>query len=304
MASKMVKLKKLSVKKKAYLFGIISFFAFTLFFSIKAVLAYYNKTTPLSILASTIGDFDSGDGDVNMMIYKETGKGTNVFVRSYAVPAFGYKFNDSLTSCLMPCSDDDSAYECSVECDENSNCSYKYNDEDKSFDLSSNHKLTCKFYFNTEYESDINVYVMIEDEYGEKTYNSKQYAYKENIPAFGYKYVGYTCDNSVQSVSFDPITKKFIVETQTKNNCYAYFEKYGSSDLSVNVYVQNSVGSTDYLSVQSIPINNEYIINSSKSVCSDSNGQNTNAAIDYIDGYISIEASGKQTCDVYLDLAS
>lgn len=292
---------KLTLKKTAGLLSIISFFSFALIFSIKSVLAYYNTSIPLSILASTIGDFDIGYSDINIMIYKESGKNTNVFVKTYQVPALGYTFNDALTSCTMPCEDNE--YGCKVTCD-GSNCSYKYYEEEGKIDLESNHKITCKFYFNYEYSSDINVYVMLEttdSSSSTQKYNSKDFNYSENIPAYGYKYVGYTCDQNGTTLEYDPVNKKFIMEVQGKNTCYAYFEKYGSSNLSVNVYVQSEAGSNEYLSVDTIPINKEYELNTLKSVCV-KDGQNTDASIEYIDGYINIDIVDEQVCNVYLDL--
>lgn len=296
--------KKLTVKKKAYLLGIISFFAFVLFFGIRAVYAYYNITAPLSIIASKIGDFDTGDADVNMIIYKETGEGTNVFVKTYAVPALGYSFNDDLTSCTKPCDDDKNA-NCHITCGKNSTCNYKYDEQTNIFSLTSDHKLTCKFYFNSFAQSDINVNVMLENDEGNNLYNNKKYLVNKVIPAYGYKYVGYTCDDeeAVQSFEYDSETKKFIISTSTGNTCYAYFDKYGSSDIVVNAYVQSEAGSAVYEPVETIPANKTYTLSTKEnSWCYDSDGNDLNTSISYVDGYIDISASSNQTCDVYLDL--
>jgi len=293
-----IKLKKLTYKKKIYLFGIISFFAFALFFGISAVFAYYHNSTPLSILAGLIGDFDSGNGDVNMMIYKETGYNTNVFVRSYSIPAVGYMFDKTKTICNKPC-DDDETKNCEISCGTDSStdlsCYYNYNENSNSFELTSSHKLTCKFYFKAESESDINVYIMIESDNGE-------YSLIENIPAFGYIYKNAVCDNG-SVVTFDANTKKFNVQAQIKDTCYAYFDKTASADIIVNVYVQSEDGSTVYEPVYTIPANKIFEKSTEKaSSCVDANGNVTNAAIDYVNGYVTVSASGKQICDVYLDL--
>ena len=297
MASKVVKHKLFASDKQKWLFCIIAFFALALTLCVKVTLAYYEESTPLSILASSIGDFDRGNGNVNMMIYKETGLGTNVFVRSASVPALGYRFNDSLTTCMMPCSDGDTTHDCKVKCDETGSCAYEYQQETKTFNMTSEHELTCKFYFNLTHESDISVSIMVEDELGDTLYNNKTYLLKDNIPAYGYRYVGYRCDKPVKYVDYEPETKKFIIETESKNNCNAYFEKYGSNDFAVNVYVQSDLESSEYVLTDTIPKNHEYTLNSSKSACSIPNSK-----ITYVDGYIDIEASGKQTCNVYLDL--
>jgi len=294
----------ITIRKKAYLLGIISFFAFVLFFGFKAAYAYYNVSSPLSIIAGTIGDFDTGNAEVNMIIYKETGKGTNVFVKSYAVPALGYKFNDDLTSCTRPCEDDEDK-NCHITCGKNSTCKYEYNEPSNDFSITSSHKLTCKFYFNASEASDMNVFVMLENNEGNKTYNQKKYSLNEVIPAYGYKYVGYTCDNeeTLESFEYDSETKKFIIATTTSNVCYAYFDKYGSSDTLVNVYVQSEKGSKVYETVNTIPANKTYVLSTSeKSACYDSNNNELNTSIVYENGYIDIAVNKNQTCNVYLDL--
>ena len=293
MASIGVKIKNLPKKKKAYLFTIISFFAFVLIFGVRAVYAYYNDTASISILANLIGDFDTGDGDVNLMIYKENDKG--LFTRTYAVPAIGYTFNDSLTSCTITCSNNDSS----------ADCYYVYDSDNKSFSLTSNQKATCKFYFEQEATSDINVYILKEDVAGTYTYNSKSYTLVESVPAYGYKYIDYyDCDGSA-TVTYNSETKKFNVATSTKDTCYVYFDSVGNADIATNVFVQSASGSTVYNQVNSIPANNVYILSTSKtSYCYDSSGNDTNATISYTDGYINITAAGQQTCDIYLDLSN
>ncbi|MBE6156400.1 MAG: hypothetical protein E7161_01475 [Firmicutes bacterium] len=305
MASIGTKIKKTPKKKKTCLFGIISFFAVTLIFGIQAVYAYYNDTKPLNLLAGLIGDFDTGDGDVNMMIYKETGQNTNVYTRSYVVPSVGYVFNDTLTTCTKPC-DDDETENCKATCgkDGSSSCYYDYDDVTKSFELTSAHKVTCKFYFNAPYDSDIKVYIMKEDLDGEKNYNNKKYTLIENIPAYGYTYAGYECDND-GVVNYISATKEFNVSTQTKDTCYAYFNDTKTADIMANIYVQVKVSGTTYQKVDSIPTNRIYELSEHKnSYCYDSTGNDMGATINYTDGSVSITASGKQTCDVYLDLVA
>ena len=67
------------------------------------------------------------------------------------------------------------------------------------------------------------------------------------------------------------------------------------------MYVQSEAGSNEYLSVDTIPMNKEYELNTSKSVCV-KDGQNTDAKIEYVDGYININITENQDCNVYLDL--
>lgn len=293
MASKGIKLKKSPQNEKAYLLVIISFFAFVASFSIRVAHAYYNNTASINILANSVGDFDTGDGDINMMIYRENDEG--VYIKSYAVPAIGYSFNSSLTKCTIPCVKD-----------EKGDCFYTYDDENKVFALTSKQKVTCKFYFDKIAESDINVYIMKEDAAGTYTYNNQTYIMIEEIPAYGYEYVGYYCENpnSINNLEFVSETKKFVVSTSTKNTCYAYFDSVGQADIIANVFVQTYFGRSIYKKVDFIPVNKIYTLSTSKtSACYDAAGNNTGTIITYEDGYINIAASEKQTCDIYLDLS-
>lgn len=300
MASIGVELKKISKKRKVCLLSIIGFFVVILISGIEAAYAYYHTTASISILANSVGDFDMGTGDINMMIYKENDQG--VFLKTYAVPSVGYKYDETLTKCTIACSTDST-----------SNCYYSYDHVNRIFSLTSDQKVTCKFYFKQEAASDINIYIMKEDEldtntYEEtsaNTYNGKNYALIESIPAYGYEYVGYYCENEVESLNYNSNTKRFNVQTKTKNTCYAYFDNVSSGDLSVSVYVQSEEGSTVYNLVESIPASKEYVLSTSKtSACYDAENNNTNALITYEDGYINISATGQQTCEVYLDLVT
>lgn len=247
--------------------------------------AYYNNTSSMSILAGLVGDFDTGDGDINMMFYKESdGK----FVRTYAAPALGYRFDDTLTDCTITCSNSNSS----------ASCYYHYDSTNNTFSINSEDKVTCKFYFKEEAEADIIVNVLKEDENGTYEYNSKTYSLSENIPAYGYEYVtnGYTCDNN-STLTYDSNEKVFNVNTTQKEVCYVYFDKNGkTADVIANIYVQNESGT--YEKVEYIPQNKTYTLSQTQtSSCTDSN-----AEISYENGYINISASEKQTCTVYLDL--
>ena len=283
MASLGKKLKKLT-RNKLCLLIMIGFFSFLCVLGIKSTLAYYQTYESIRILANVIGDFDIGDGDVNGVIYKESDDG--IYVRSYTVPALGYVFNDSLTSCTISCS----------KTDPSANCYYTYNSTNKEFTITSNKKVTCKFYFTKESESDIKIFIMKED-----AYNSQTYTAVDNIPAYGYVYSSGTCDNDYTNIAYNSITKTFSVSTSVKNVCYAYFDAESDSDITVNTYVENLDG--EYVSVDSIPTGNIYKLSTSQtSKCYDSSNNPLATEIQYIDGYINILAEQKQTCYVYLDL--
>jgi len=289
MASIGTQTKFLPKRKKASLFVIISFFVCLLILGIRVSYAYYRDSSSIRILSNLVGDFDWGEGDINIMIYKENDE--EKFEKIYAVPAIGYKFNDTLTTCTIPCDTDSS-----------SACYYQYDSVAQAFSLSSDQRVTCKFYFEQEAKSDINVYIMKEDVNGSFTYDSKNYALVESVPAYGYEYNNAVCDNGAIA-SFDSSTKKFSVSSTSKTTCFAYFKSVGNADIIANVYVQDEEGSAKYELVNSIPAYKVYKLSTSKtSWCYDSTGTGTNATISYADGYINVSATGKQTCDIYLDL--
>lgn len=288
MASKNSTITKiLTNKRRMFLFLLIGFFVIILISGGYKVYAYYHDSIASGILANKVGDFDTGDGDFNLMLYKENDEGK--FVRVYAIPSDYYVFNDSLTSCTIPCNDGSGA------------CSYSYDSINKTVSLTSNEKVTCKFYFEQVSNSDISVYVMIERNSGTHIYNSKSYSLVDSIPAYGYIYSGnYVCDSSAELI-YNSETKKFRVATSTKNNCYAYFDLEGSTDVVVNTYVQDEFGRNAYTLVETIPANKIYTLNSTKSICTPITSGDA-GTISYVDGYINISSNSPQTCDVYLDL--
>jgi len=292
MTSNNTVMKNLSRKSKIFLFGLISVFVVVLIISIQKVYAYYHDSITEQLLANKVGDFDLGDGDINMMIYRENDEGK--FVRIYAVPSAYYIFNDSLTSCTIPCNDG------------LGNCEYSYNSANKSFALTSNQKVTCKFYFEQESAADIEVFILLEDENAldTYTYNSKNYSLNDVIPAYGYIYANhYSCENN-GVVTYNSETKKVSVATATQDTCYIYFDKVGSADITVNTYVQDEYGGSTYTYVNSIPGNKIYVLNDTKSKCTPVAVDGVAGTVTYTDGYINVVASGQQVCDVYLDLES
>ncbi len=305
------KTKKSNSKRKIYTTGIALFFAVALILGIKSAYAYYHQEDSKSIFSIAVGDFDTGDGDINIMLYKETKKGSDQYTRTYAVPAEGYKFMSDKTSCSYENTKVDCSYNDSGS---GKDCNYTYDEATRTFNLTSKKRVTCKFYFDLEYESDIDVYIMMQDANGvDKDWKGNKYTLVNEIPAYGYAFAGYTCDktNEGDKVEFDPITKRFTVSTATKNKCYAYFDSVGSSDVVANVYVQKDKDKASYVLVNSIPANKTYQLKEESSKCykysdTSSKGQELkDVTISYDGGYINIDNIGeKVVCDVYLDLAN
>ncbi len=271
---------------KFYTIAIVAFFVIAITYGIKASYAYYTSSESVSILANLVGDFDMGDGDINMTIYKQDDNGD--YIKTYTVPTIGYTFNNAKTVCDVQCSYNDAS----------AACNYSYNTTTKKFTFTSNGKASCKFYFDQEYSTDINIHILIEDENGSTTYNNKSYTEVNAVPAYGYEYYGYTCDET-GTVVYNSNTRTFSLTTNQRNTCYAYFDNTNTADIITNVYVQSDDDNTVYNKVDIIPANHVYVLSQSHaSSCTDNNSQ-----ISYVNGYIQIDSmTQKQTCNVYLDL--
>lgn len=283
----------------------IGVFLLLLIFGFSQVWAVFQAENHETFFASVVGDFDIGDGDVNMMIYRKNESGE--YVRSFVIPSAYYILNDNLTSCSKYCDQDPEictiAYT-KVNCNESDICSYTFDSTTRNLSLTSTEKITCKFYFDEVADSDINVFVLKENSGGIylNSNNSKRYSIIENIPAYGYKYIDdYNCDVASATVTYNSETRTFNVASGQKTTCYVYFDQEGSTDVTVKAFVEESYGSGIYVEVDSIPNSRVYTLNSSSS-CTPVASGGAQATIKYEDGYIVIDATEAQTCQVFLDL--
>ena len=294
------------VKDKKILFSLTFIGILLLILGIKSTYAYYHNSDSFGVLSALVGDFDTGTGDINIMVYKINDNGTKTKI--YNIPELGYIFDDELTSCSIECKN-------TTE-DPNASCHYTFNSsettQDKAFSLTSNEKVTCKFYFRKQLDADIKVLIMKESDNGTEKYSGsdgveRTYQMVEEVPAYGYVYSNnYKCDSNVESFEYDATTRKFKVGTKTKNVCYAYFNSAGDADAIVNVFVQATKGGKVYNEVNSIPVNKKYQISTNplhKTACYLDSGVESGIVPTYVDGYINVlNLKEKQTCDVYLDL--
>lgn len=343
MTSMIAKFKEKLLKNKLYTIIIMIFAILVLSFGIKQAYAYYYTKQSFPILSALVGDFDVGKGDINILIYKQAEKDKDLYTRSYAVPAMGYEFDQSKTACTdgdnktLECTYKENGVEGVAEGSSN-NCSYSYDKDTRTFTLTSNQKTTCKFYFKQTVTSDIDIYIMKEDENGvdgkwkpESTTDGeevveKNYTMVEHIPAYGYRYAGYKCENDNTNdeskkitVNYDSTTRKFKVETSKKTKCYAYFNSEGPADIIAHVYIKDTDvnsengGSEVYTLVDTIPEGKKYKLASgteggnNKSQCYKQGHQESkldNVQVTYTEnGYISISDVTEPTeCDVYLDV--
>lgn len=274
---------------------IVTFFAVLLFLGVKGVYAYYFNTSNVSFIGSKIGDFDGmdADGDINMLIYKQNSSGK--YIRTYAVPAMGYTFNSALTKCFSPVTKENIT--CSKD-NSSADCNYSFNTETMAFTLNSKTVVTCKFYFDESMPSDIDVYIMGESKSStDHSYNSKYYKNLDSVPIYGYEFTSYTCTNNA-TLTFDSNLRKFTVSASKPHTvCYAYFNSTGNADIIVNTYIEEKKGSGVFTQTNTIPANKSYTLNS-RSSCD--NG----STVTYENGYVLVDATSKDECNVYLNLAS
>lgn len=125
--------RKVLKKHKLYLLGVTAFFLIAIIIGTKTVYAYYHTSEPYSILSNYVGDFDNGAGDINIKLYKQVSAGR--FTRIYDIPT-GYNYDSTLTTCTIAC-----------DTNESSACHYSYDSTNRVFSVTSNEKVTCKFYF-------------------------------------------------------------------------------------------------------------------------------------------------------------
>ena len=293
MTSIILKLKKLSQNNKVSLFFIVSFFVVSIILCIKATYAYYNNSTSTSLIRSLIGNFYMGDGDVNIIVFKEDSEGE--YVKSYAVPAYGFELSN--VSCTVQACETTNS---------NANCYYTYNAQNNIISITSNQKVSCNFYFDEITTSDINILIYIENIL--TSTNPKTYKLANEIPAYGYVFSSASCENGVIP-TYNANTRTFNIATSEKTNCSAYFDTLGVglSDITAHIYVESEYGSAVYTEVQSIPANKIYQISTDLnhiSTCVKESDGTASSAPTYVDGYINISATEAVTCTVYLDLVS
>lgn len=281
---------KKTIEEKGQVIGILVISVLVLIVGLKAVNAYYHQENSVGVLAGLIGNFDIPEGDINMIFYKEDDSGN--FSRSYSIPKYGYRFDNTLTTCTTSCALNDTSKA----------CNYSYDDTNKEFTLVSDKRVTCEFYFKKEMTSDIDVYLLKQVDAGEYNHDNKQYTLINNIPAFGYTYDSYVCNNG-STLTFNAETRKVTVAASQRDKCYVYFDKGVDADIVVNVFVQESEGANTYKQVDNIPGGRVYKLSEVRtSSCKDTNDQLSSAGITY-DGFINIDnIVSKQECNVYLDL--
>lgn len=288
MIKTILKIQQFTNQKKVVLFSILFLLLFLSTWGIKATYAYYNSKSTFSFLGTTIGDFDIGDGDINLILYMEDDDGEYNLTKS--IPLIGYYLNNLKTDCS------------------NENTKVSYDSNNNEISIESSEKSTCRIYFDQLGESDVRTYILIESDDGEYTYegNDKTYKLVNTVPSVGYEYLTYSCvnPNAVTNINYDSSTMEFSYSSTEKNICYVYYNALSKPDLTLNIYIQETDGSETYRNVTNIPTLNTYVLNSTKSICNDLDGNNLNANISYSNRKITVVAENAGICNVYLDISN
>lgn len=238
--------------------------------------AYYYESDSLSIIRSVVGNMYINEYDYVLLVYLEdtdnNGDGNGKYHLTDNIPVLGYNY---------------SGYKCV------NNSTLIYDEETKETSVTLDQKDVCSVYFDVVGAMDLNVKVMLED-----GIDSNNYVISDRIPSYGYKYSHYECTNNGK-LEYNSELHKVKLSTSSKEYCNIYFTKE-SSDILIKLYVEETYQNGDYVERLNIPSNHLYILNESKSSCTNNN-ERIDVAISYIDGYINIETGEISHCDIYLD---
>lgn len=238
---------------------------------------YYYEEASLSLIKATVGNMYLQEYDYVLLVYLEntdsTGNGNGKYRLGDEIPTLGYNY---------------SGYKCQ------NNSTLIYDEETKTTSVTIEQKEVCSVYFDVIGSMDLTVQIMLEESTGSNTYSIS-----ERIPAYGYKYSYYECANN-GTLEYNSELHTVKLSSATKEFCSIYFTKE-SSDISVSLYVEETYQMGDYIERLSIPSNVSYVLNDTKSVCTNNNNERVDTNITYIDGYINIESSEIINCSIYLD---
>lgn len=238
---------------------------------------YYYGEGVLSLIKGVVGNLYASQYDVVQLIYLEnindTGSGSGNYYLVSDIPTYGYTY---------------SGYKCM------NGSSLIYDNSTNEVSVTTDKKEICSLYFDVVGSVDLNAKIMLESEVG-----SNKYVVGERIPYYGYKYSTYECDND-GVIEYNSPLHTVKLSSSSKDYCSIYFTKE-SSDIDVNLYVEDNYQNEDYISMESIPSNNVYSINENRSICKNNNNERIDTSISYSNGYIEFGVGEIASCDVYLD---
>lgn len=268
------KVQQFKSKRQVVLFSILFLLVVAFAFGIKLTYAYYNSNKAFTMIGTKIGDFNTADGDINLIVYKQNDNGKYSITK--IIPSIGYILNPELT-----------------ECDN------EYTIIDNKITFISMENTTCKFYFDQESTTDVKILLMLEKSNGNHIYNNIKYKETQKLPQYGYNYLTYNCDNNdaITYFNYNDNTNKVTINSKENNICYVYFEKI----FEVNIYIEQE-NSNVYAKVDEIPNSSNYTLSSTtESYCVDDNNNTINSSFTYENGNLNADVDGEGTCYVYLD---
>lgn len=152
----------------------------------------------------------------------------------------------------------------------------------------------CNVYFNGGNDK-VEIIIMQETETGVSGYTTgKFYSRVYQAPGAGYAYIGYICEDSSATVTYQ--NGIFVGTSNTQTICRVYFNQYSTNTAIINYFLEKSDG--NYESVTSVP-DIGYVFNSSKSGCT--NG----SSYQVVNNYVIVNAnSNDEICNFYYDQAN
>ncbi len=241
--------------------------------------AFYQVVEQTPIIGGTTGKI----ADLDVRIMAEERDTNGIGLNSYAIypyiPKAGYKYNAEKSYCT-------------------NGSVINYDSNNYRADITAQGHDVCYLYFDSTAVLDItlNVYAENVDSNGDGT---GEYTKLETtaLPSIGYKFneSKSSCENG-STVSYSADENMFTVEALKKDVCVAYMDAL-EVDIALKMYVQDAVGSTNYLETSKVPKDAFYTL-SSQSACTGS------STISMNNQRVVIGATSKTNCVAYLDISS
>jgi len=237
---------------------------------------YYDKIS-FSFIKAVVGNINLEKYDYILLVYTEdmdsAGNGNGTYHLTESIPTNGYNY---------------SGYKCE------NNSTLLFDESTMVASVTTNQKDVCSIYFDTSGNIDVSVKIMLESDIG-----SNDYVVSDTIPVYGYVYSHYECDDN-STLEYKSELHSVVLSSNNQDNCTIYFSKQ-QENIFINLYVEENYQSGEYIEQLSIPSNIIYIINDSKTICTNKNNERIDTKVIYENGYIIIEPSNVATCDIYLD---
>jgi len=270
-------LKKENRKRYLTTIGILIIFNLLLM-SIYVSYGYYYEDTGMPLIHASVGNIYYDTYEYSLLVYLEdtnnSGVGNGKYHLVEEIPTFGYTYT---------------GYKCL------NNSTLIYDDETKTTSVTTEQKELCYIYFDIIGSMDFTFKIMLED-----TVGSNNYSVNNSIPAYGYKYSHYECENN-GVLEYNSELHTIKLSSSTQEYCTVYFKKE-EIDINININIEQNYKSGDYVIKNTIPSNIAYVLNESKSSCLNNLNERIENNIAYDNGYINVDTNEVVTCNVYLDI--